>query len=359
MTATTVATANVEERWARKYFQEYIRDNRFKRYMGTDENAVIQLVEDLSKARGDKVTISLLTRLSGAGVTGDSALEGNEEALNNYGHQITVNQRRNAVRVNGMEKQKTRLPLLNAARAALMMWSKEQLRDDVIAALYSPALDGTAYASATETQKDAWLEANQDRVLFGELAGNLDTAGGLTGGCDHSDSLATIDNTNDKLKAASVSLAKRIAKTADPHIRPIRTTEDEEVYIMFAGSLGFRDLKEDLSTKHQNAMMRGKGNPLWRDGDLMYDGVIIREVPEIGVLSGVGAGSIDCGAAFLCGAQAVGVAFAQRPKPVFDEFDYGNGQGVGVSEILGVDKLIYNDKQHGLVTVYHAAVADA
>jgi hypothetical protein len=122
-----------------------------------------------------------------------------------------------------------------------------------------------------------------------------------------------------------------------------------------------RDLRSDstMQAANRDAMERGKNNPLFTPGDLLWDGVIIREVPEIGVIEDVGASTIDVAANFLCGAQAVGLAYAQRSTPIFDEFDYGNLKGTGVKCIRGVEKLMFQSGvQHGVVTVYSAAVAD-
>jgi hypothetical protein len=90
----------------------------------------------------------------------------------------------------------------------------ELTRDKIITALGS--INGVAYGTATETQKDAWLVDNADRVLFGALKSNDSTPG------DHSAALANIDNTADKLTPSALSLMKRIAKTSSPKIRPIK-----------------------------------------------------------------------------------------------------------------------------------------
>jgi hypothetical protein len=359
MADTTVSSANLVQQWDNDYFLEYIRGNRFNRYMGTDANSIIHLNETLTNKPGTQVTIPLITRLKGQGVSGNNVLEGNEEQLSNYGHKITANVLRNGVVIDWLEEQKSELGLRNAAKAALKMWSMEDLRGangngrGIIDALYSFRSGDTitSYANTSETVKDAFLLANSDRFLFGAAKVN-----GVSN--DHSVALATVDSTNDKLIYQTVSLAKRMAKVADPHIRPIRVSEDEEWYVMFAGSYPFRDLKTSLATINQNAEVRGKDNPLFKDGDLIYDGVIIREVPEIPVVTGVGAGSIDVSAAFLCGAQAVGVAWAQRPVSKTQETDYEFRHGVAIQEMRGVEKLIFNSKQHGIVQVWTSAVAD-
>ena len=41
MALTTARTGLTPQQWDDKFFMEYVRDNRFKRYMGTDENSII------------------------------------------------------------------------------------------------------------------------------------------------------------------------------------------------------------------------------------------------------------------------------------------------------------------------------
>lgn len=357
MADTAVNTNNVVQQWDDQFFMEYVRQNRFRRYMGTSMNSIFQVKEDLTTKSGNKITIPLVTRLTGDGVSGNEVLEGNEENLNNYGHGIDVTTYRNGVVVTVEEEQKTAIGIRNAAREALRMWGMEDTRDKIITALGAIATaDGgnTAYASASEANKDTWLANNADRVLFGAAVSNNSSN-------DHSASLANIDNTNDKLDAAMVSLAKRRAKTADAHIRPFRTTEDEEWFVMFCNSLAFRDLKTDSTILQANreAWQRGRNNPIFTDGDLLYDGVILREVPEIAVISGVGASGIDVAPNYMCGAQAVGVAWAKRWQSRTQTTDYEFRFGVAIEGNYGVEKMFFNTKQHGVHTVYSAGVADS
>jgi N4-gp56 family major capsid protein len=346
MAFTTVAAANTEELWDRDFFTSYVRANRFKRYMGTTANSIIQTRADLSKKAGDGITLPLITELEGNGVTGNGLLEGNEEALGNYGHKIEVATRRHAVAVTDNDQQFTGISLRDAAKEQLKMWAMKRLRTDVITALNSKS--GTAYGSASEAVKDAWLVANADRVMFGN-----GTVGGFT---DHSADLALV-TAGMKLTKEIVSAAKAKAETATPIIRPVTVGEDSENYVMFVGSGAFRDLKQDLATSLQNAQERGDNNPLWNDGDLMWDGVVIRKIQEIPTIGTVGASSARIEPYFLCGAQAIGVAWAQYTKSTTDVRDYGFVKGVGVHEMLGVEKLVYNGHDHGVFTGYVGALA--
>lgn len=345
MAFTTVNAANVEELWDRDFFAAYVRANRFKRYMGTTENSVIHVKEDLTKKAGDGITIPLISELTGAGQTGNGLLEGNEEALGNYGHKIEVATRRHGVAVTDNDQQFTGIPLREAAKAQLKNWCMKKLREDVITALGSKS--GTAYGSASEAVKDAWLVANNDRVMFGTGVGSF---------TDHSADLLLVTAAM-KLTKEIVSAAKAKAEMANPKIRPVIVGEDSENFVMFVGSGAFRDLKTDLGTSLQNAQERGDNNPLWKDGDLMWDGVVIRKIQEIGAIGTVGASSARVEPYFLCGAQALGVAWAQMTKSTTDVRDYGFVKGVGIHEMLGVEKLVYNGKDHGMFTGYVGALA--
>lgn len=362
MTLTTISAVNTAKQWDADFYREYIRDNRFARYQGTDSNAVIQLKEDLTKKPGDALTISLVKAMSGAGVTNNTLLEGSEEALLNYGHQISIAAYRNGVAITDWELQKTPMALRAAAKPLLKEWAMQLVKDKILTALGSvQAASGqiVPYGSATETQKDEWLEENQDRVLFGDTLDNLDTTGGGSGGtiADHSDSLSVIADT-EKLTAAKVSLLKRMAKRADPIIRPVRVNGDEEWYVLFCDSLAFRDLKGDLKNSLAEARERGRGNPLFTDGDLAWDGVIIREIPEIASLGAVGADSAYVSPAYLCGAQALGHVIGKRWASNTEDRDYGYVHGASITGFLGIEKLFFNKKQHGVVTAYVAAAPD-
>jgi N4-gp56 family major capsid protein len=346
MALSTVSTDNVVQQWDTEFFTSYVRANRFKRYMGTSSNSVIVLKERLTAQPGDRIHIPLITELTGAGQTGDGLLEGNEEALGNYDHALNVSTIRHAVAVTDNQQQFTGIDLRKASKEQLKNWAMKKLRTDIITALHS--ISGTAYASATEAAKDAWLAANADRVMFGD--------GSVGGYTDHSADLA-LTTAAMTLSKEIVSKAKARAETATPIIRPVTVGEDSENYVLFCGQGAFRDLKEDLATNLQNAQERGDGNPLWRDGDLMWDGVVIRKIQEITTIGTVGATSARIEPYFLCGAQALGVAWAQRTKSTTDVRDYGFVKGVGIHEMRGVEKLVYNSQDHGVFTGYVGALA--
>jgi len=360
MTLTVAQPGLTPNQWDDKFFTDYVRESRFKKYMGTDENSIIQLKEDLTKKKGDRITIALVNELKGAGVTGNATLEGNEEALGSRSHLITVAPLRHAVALTEWDEQKSVIELRDAGKVMLKTWMMTKMRDAIILALGS--INGVPYATSTAAQRNEWLTDNADRVLFGAARSN--NAGNV-----HATSLANVDNTADKLTPGAISLMKRMAQTASPKIRPIRLSEDEEWFVMFAGPRSFRDLANNAEMKQANrdARQRGTDNPLFTGGSLIWDGVIIREIPEIAVLAGAGAAGIDVEPVYLCGAQALGIAWAQRTKTRTDVRDYGYVSGVAIQEMRGIDKLTFgtgaNDlddqKDNGVVTGYFAGVADS
>jgi hypothetical protein len=379
MAESTARAGLTPQVWDNDFFVEYVRTNRFARYMGTSPDNVIQVREQLGRQPGDRIAFGAVRALTG-GVTGNTVLEGNEAELDTRSMTVAISPLRNAVVVTDWEEQKSAMDLRAAARPALRSWAQERMREDVIRALKSiPNTAGvmTKFEDTTAAEKNAWLVANADRVLFGAAKSN-----GVSG--VFATALATVDNSADKLTPAVVSLAKRMAQAASPRIMPTRTREeDEEWYLMFANPRSFRDLANDATMVQANRDARVRGvetNPLFTGGSLVWDGVIIREIPELdaaiaastgrlptngGIVSN---GTIDVGFNFLCGAQALGAAWAQRLRSTTDVRDYNFRHGVGVQEIRGIEKLVFgtstttdtgNLVQNGVVTVFTAAVADA
>ncbi len=384
MANSTVSSGNVATRFQNKVNLEYVRGGKFGPFIGKSTNDIIQVKQDLKR-----VSIPLVGKLKGAGVSGSGTLTGNEESLSNFATILQPKYWRNAVLVDNEENEKSEFELFEEARPALMNWGMEKKRDQIIQAMGAVEASGVYYnyggtegavgsVAATAGAMDTWNAANADRILYGKAVSNY-TSG------NHTTSLGTIDTTNDKLTGAVVSLLKRRAALASPLIRPYMLKSDEPWYIFFVGSLAFRDLKVDLAAYQRDALPRNvKDNPLWTGGDLVWDSVIIKEVPEIDIfIDGDGTGSpwdgvwganaasgdtlktggdttSRIGIGFFCGAQAVGIGLGRMPSfKRRKEDDYEHQNGVGLSMKHDIKKTFYNGKQHGMITSFHSASADA
>ncbi len=374
MASTTVLSGLELIKWQRDFMREYVRDSGFKPYMGNELTNIICVKNDL-ESDGYTIRIPLVGRLKGNGVTGNSTLSGNEEAMDQYYQDVTWEYYRNAITWTKKEAEKLGPRLLEEARPLLKEWASELIKYQIIDTFHK--MDGVKYSAATAGNRNTWLTNNSDRVLFGKLKSNASSNVMAT-------ALATLDTTDDKMTADTVTLGKRIAKTANPHITPFKSnTSGREYFVQFTHPRNFRDLKKDTTIAAANREARareGSGmdqNPIFQDGDLIYDGVIIREIPEFeaGRVSGVNAettlvnagsgGTTDVGVSFLCGQQALAFANKQMPKPTDKtETDYAFVVGKGVELAHGIEKLTWANgsgtvKDNGMVTIYCAAAPDA
>jgi hypothetical protein len=259
--------------------------------------------------------------------------------------------------------QKSVIDLRNACGVQLREWAQKTLRNDCTTALGQVA--NLAFATATNAQRDAWQSDNRDRLVFGTATGNQTTFAAAL----------SVVSASISLTPGVLSLMKRLAQAASPKVKPLYVKEmDQEWYVAFVGPRAWRDLTEDnpttnvLTLANRDARIRGVDNPLFTGDSLVWDGIIIREIPEIeplpAAIASVAAMAIE--PVYLCGAQAVGLAWAQRTKSTTDTDDYGFLHGVGVEETRRVQKLRFgsggtdtaNLKDHGIVTAFVGAAAD-
>lgn len=386
MAVTTIETNNKLIKFTQQINREFCRENLFSPYMGEDVTSIIRVRNEL-KSGGEVVNLPIVTRLRNAPV-GSGTLVGFEERIDNYGQRVKVDWARNAVTTNKAETQKDSADIFGEAKPLLSEWGKELQRDEIIAALMAiptealPGVDvrvnGLLYQVASAAQRDTWQSHNSDRILYGAATTNTKAT--------HALSLVELDGTADKLTAPNLSLLKRIAMNADPKIRPFKTADGYEYYVAFTGTNPFRDLKISLETINKDARPRetmgrngAPNNPLFQDGDQIYDGVITRQVPEISsfvtsiwtTLLTAGAANIRVEPVFLCGQQAAALCWGQMAKPTFrKEDDYQFITGTGIDMCYGATKIFKKHTrpaagaipdalvQFGMVTGFFASAAD-
>jgi hypothetical protein len=246
-------------------------------------------------------------------------------------------------------------------------------RNKIISALASVRSGTTIYAASTgaeinttgATIMDAWLVDNRDRIIWGAATGGLTATVFAT---EH----AKLDDTADKMTATLLTNAKIRAENCDPRITPIRTSGDEEWFVCFMNSYQYRDLVISdtvFQAAQREARERSKENPLFRGADAVWDGIIIKKIPELPTIAGsvITSGSAVASAqAFLCGAQALGYGIAKRMKSAErKEDDYGDKPGIAVEAIDGYEKLCFGTgtadtddlKQNGVVSIWTTSVA--
>jgi len=367
MATIELAPASRKKVWTAKRYDEYVRASGFKPFMGKDANKIIHVRYDLKNERGDTINIPLFAKLQGEPKRGAQPIEGNEKGMANFNFPISIDWVGDGVAVSNSEQFRTEIELLDAGKAGLVSFMGEVTRNDIIDALNSKG--GTrdvtnveGYNPASAAVRNNWVTKNKDRVLFGADTANYNAT--------FATALGNVDAADDKLSKKVVQLARYAARTAKRIVRPSMVEERKgmsgeggnivECYVMFVGGRSFYHLKQDAELKEdlRYAMDRGVNNPLFQPDDLMIDNVIIREIPEITercLLAGAGNGGVDVEPYYLCGAQAVGYAIGQDPKFTTDARDYGHINGVAVRELRGIEKTVFDEVDHGLVTGFVAA----
>jgi N4-gp56 family major capsid protein len=352
MADTHVASGLTVEQWDSKFFTEYLTENRYSGEMGTDESAIIQLKENLSKKKGDRVNFALVNKLTNDATTGSNVLEGNEEDMASRSCEVRVDKRRNAVRVAEIDEQYSAIGLREAGRAVLKEWSLKDTETLITKAL-GTMTDGTSVinmnatdvaASGNQTALDTWLSNNADRVYWGNKA--------YTANTDMSAGLATLTNATaaENFGVVNAKNMKFMATvTADPKIRPIRVdaSKGRRYFVAYCHPLAFRDLANDsvITQAQREVRLEMENNRLFQGGDLLWNGIIFKEVPDmydINTLTNLGdSGSSTVVPVFLCGAQAIGAAYAKRWTSKEQTFDYGDKKGVAIEAIYGIEKLTF------------------
>ena len=377
MAYTEVQAEQERTIWDSSYWQEYVNMSGFKPYMGASPNALIMTNRELIDG-GKDIIMSLVGSLKGRG-TGAGLLTGAEERLSFYPFRTRPVWRRNAVVTKKSMVQKSVLDILKANKDSLKIWSSDDMRDTININLTTVAFDDTRYdedsgvqnavpyVEATATQRNNWLTDNANRALFGNSLANR-VAGNVAS------SLANVTSPAGLWSAATITAAKGLARvrnrvTGQRAIRPWKADSDgREWFVLFVETAGFNRIKQDVDIKafnREGIERTMTGNPYFQGGDLVWDGVIIREITDAvdyWGLGAVGGGGATIAMGFLCGAQAMVVAWGQDPKSTERrDDDYQFIKGVGTEELRSIDKTFYKEAgaagpgtQHGVVSIFAA-----
>ena len=379
MALSSIQTNNKLIVFREEILREFVRENMFAAYMGNSMTSVIRVLNDL-KSGGEQVNVPLVNSLRATAIA-NGTLTGSEEAIDNYGFRMWIDWARNAVKTNKQENQRDSADIFDIARPLLADWGKELIKNEIVDAFMSLPLEtapsnlgtsagqrvnGVSWDTATTTQRNTWTTANTDRVLFGASVSNFSGTFATAAG--------NVDSTTDKLTAASLRLMKRLAMRASPRIRPIQSNEGYDYYCVFCDPNQFRDLSNDQTIVNSNLYARPreskmKENPLFMDGDILYDGMIVRQVPEMRtrrptLFANAGTATVGINAAVLCGQSAMAQFYGQLPRPTqLDQTDYQFNRGVGIEMAYGIGKIAKLTatalKDWGVFTGFFSSVDDA
>lgn len=363
-------------KYRRRYMEETLGRNYFSAHIGVEDTNAIQVIAD-NKDEGESIQFAFLRELDDNGVAGGMRLRGVEAVPKREKMVLKWEYQRNAIALKRAEEKKSIVELAGSMTPLLQKWSKRMLRNRIVDALRMVAPDKTfatplytidsgkvlsgfptlvqptAAVTPTSAETAAWLTNNQDRILFGLADANYSSLASLS---------VNLGNVTAGTDGGSLDLLRKMhdrAKNANPFIEPLHwDDQDKTFYTCFTDTFTFRQIQKALQAVDTSARPRETGwenNPVYTGGDLVFDGLIIKEIPDLKPLvldtvwrdrkesdsSGIKATSK--GQIFLVGRQALALGIAQEPKPIEDKDDYGMIKGFGIEEALGCNKFQRQD----------------
>jgi N4-gp56 family major capsid protein len=348
--ANTISISNLQAQvWYNELFADVQTILFMDKFMGEGPNNPIQVISDLAKNPGDTITVPLTTKLSGAGVSGDSELEGNEEEILSYSFAPKIDQLRNAVRLKGrMDERKVAYSMRKDAKEKLKLWWAERFDREFLSKLTGD-INGTLTSSAlhantpTAPVYSATVAAN--RQIF---AGGQTAESGLT-------ATMTFDT-------KCIDAAKQQAMLSSPKVRAIKMTEGaykgEDFYIIIVHPFQATALRQDpvWNQAQREANNRGESNPILSGALGIYNGCAVYQ-HELIYTGTDGSSQAATARAILLGQQAGVFLKGRDAEWVEKSFDFGNKWAIAAGYIFGVQKTVFNSKDYGLITISTAASA--
>jgi len=315
----TTSDALTAQTWAKKWWIEAKTDSYFygHGFVGKGVDNIIVEFSELEQNQGYQHTYGQVRELSGAGVLGDSTMEGSEEVPNVYDDAITINQKRNAVRSAG--KLSEQYPSDKAVRS----WAEELLK--------------------------RWMAAEIDQDLFDALQSSCTKS--IWGGDATTD--ITIE-AGDYFTTALISKAVAYAKKASPAIVG-KTIGGSKKYVCVISpdqAFDLRTRDASWSQAQREAKASGDSNPIFTDALGQWNNTIIHEHERVATTAVWGSGlNLNGATALFMGIQAGAIAYAKRKVWNEKTFDYGNKVGFCIGAIYGVSKSVFNSADNAVVSI--------
>lgn len=347
MATTLYATGNslAVKLWAKKLFEEALKQTYFSRFMGSGTDNVVQLKNETSKGPGDRITVGLRMQLTGTGIQGDGTLESNEEALITFTDNVFIDQLRHAVRSAGkMSEQRVTFEVREEARMGLQDWWADRLDFS----FFNQIGGNTAQTDSRYTGNQVAIAPDAAHKKY--INSNETTDASIS--------------TTSLFALSIIDKAVEAAVTASPLIRPIMY-QGEKMYVCFIHPVQVTDLRTTTSTGQwldiQKAAMTGgrvNDNPIFTGALGVYNNVVLHSAFRIpqAVNASTGLAIASTRRAVFCGAQAAVMAYGQNNQDgemqwVEQLFDYGNQLGVSAGLIFGIKKTVFNSADFGTITL--------
>ncbi len=330
-----------------------------RRFIGTDQNSLIQRKTELESDSGDTIQFDLSVQLRGDVTYGDERLEGKEEQLRFYTDKVSIDQVRKAVSAGGaMTRKRTIHNLRSIARdRASDYWA--QYMDEVLFVYLSGARG-----------------VNLDYVLpidFDGFAGNdlqaPDSYHIMYGGDAVSKATITADDKMSRVLIERAAVKSRMLRADDPktaNMMPLMI-DGEAHYVCLMNPYQEFDLRTEqgergwLEIQKAAAAAEGRNNPIFKGGLGMVNNVVLHSHERSVRFSDYGAGgNVPAGRALFLGRQAGVIAYGRNNTGLRFSWkeelkDYENEPTVASGTILGVKKSRFNNRDFGVISIDTAA----
>lgn len=343
MAVTNFARLNSKQKivWSRDVWSA-ARDQMFvKKFLGTGPGAMIQRITELTKTeKGEKVLMQLVADLVEDGVIGDDEREGNEEEMQNFEVELSIDLISHQVKNKGkMADQKTVINFREQAKERLAYWLANRIDQLVFL-----TLSGISYA---------FLNNGKPRV--GSPFPSLSFAADVSAPSSkrhlmwNGTNLVT-SNTGSITSSFTASykmIVDAVAYAKDHYIKPLMAA-GKEYYVILVKPGTLAQLKKDAD--YQRAVVAlaqkdGANSPWFTGGTVTIDGAVIHEHRLVYSTTGAASGNkwgaggaVEGTRTLLCGAQALGMADLGVPEWVEKKFDYDSKVGISVDKMFGLLK---------------------
>lgn len=325
--------------WSRDVWSQ-ARDKMFtKRFVGNDENSMIQRITELTKSeKGEEVIMHLVADLVEDGQIGDNEREGNEESMESYHQIIDIDLITHSVKNKGkLADQKTVINFRKQGRNRLAYWLANRI--DQLAFL---TLAGIGY----EYHNNGKLRKNSPfpELSFAQSLEPPTSKRHLRWDADNGLQAADTSAITPDDTLTYNAIVDMRAYAMDHYMKPLIAGGKEYlVALVQPGTMA--QIKKDPDYKNAvvNAMPTGKNNPFFTGGIVTVDGIVFHEhrltystrMAPAGEKWGSD-GNVNGARTTLCGAQAMGMADLGPPSWTEKLFDYDSRQGINVDKMFGL-----------------------
>lgn len=348
-----------QKKWSANLAVDTRKKSYFEnRFIGTDDNNVIQRKTELETDAGDTISFDLCVQMRAKPTYGDARLEGKEESLRFYTDQVIIDQVRHAASAGGkMSRKRTAHDMRMIAKNRLGDYFA-RLVDELFFMYLSGArginqdfIEDTTY---TGFANNAFSAPDAQHLLYG-------------GSATSKASLASTDKMTVTVIEKAINKAEMM-QALDPrtaNMVPVTNGADDQ-YVLLMSPFQEYDLRTNTSTgqwldiQKAAAAAEGRKSPIFQGSLGMINNTILHKHRNVIRFSDYGAGSnVAAARALFLGRQAAVVAYGTagglRYSWEENTKDYGNEPTVASGFIGGIKKTVFNSRDFGVLSIDTAA----